>query len=190
MKVTTLPWNLTAHDFSEDTHNRSEGLHLGTVLDSISDVLFPNPNKWEGEAAMAVGFLWENILASTLLKSLINKGLVIRPGELYVDGIYMTPDGWEPASRVLCEYKVTWKSCSKPIEDNWRYCTQIKSYCRGMATNRARLYVLYLMGNWRDIRQAWPLFYDLEFSQRELDDNWSMIVSHAKKVGLLEGGEQ
>ena len=185
MNITELPWALTATDFSEDTHNRSEGLHLGTVMDSIAEVLFPSPNKWEGETAMAVGFLWENILASTLLKSLVDKGLVIRPGEMFIDGIYMTPDGWEVEGRVLHEYKATWKSFRKPIDDNWRYMTQIKSYCRGMACSRAKLYVLYLMGNWRDVRQPVTKVYELEFSQRDLDDNWKMIVSHAKKVGLL-----
>jgi hypothetical protein len=185
MKVTTLPWDLKATDFSEDTHNRSGGLHLGQVMDSIAEVLFPSPNKWEGEAAMTVGFLWENILAATILKSLVDKGLLVRPGEVTVDGIAMTPDGWDSENRILHEYKCTWKSCDKPIEDNWRYCTQIKSYCRAMATNRAHLYILYLMGNYRDIRQPVTRGYELEFSQRELDDNWNMIVKHSKKKGLL-----
>ena len=112
-------------------------------------------------------------------------GALITPGEITVDGIAMTPDGWEPEARVLHEYKSTWKSSNREIEDQWRYMTQIKSYCRGMACNRAKLYVLYLMGNYRDVRQPVTKCFELEFSQRELDDNWKMLVSHAKKVGLL-----
>ena len=187
MKVTDCPWDITATDFSEDTHNRTEGLHLGTILTDIEKVLFPPKANWTGEQAMAVGFLWENILASTILKSLVDKGLLVRPGEICEDGIYMTPDGWEPEGRVLHEYKATWKSCAREIESNWRYMTQVKSYCRGMATNKAKMYVLYLLGNYRDIRQPVTKCYDLEFTQRELDDNWKMITNHARKVGLLDG---
>ena len=185
MKVTEYPWKVTANDFSEDLNTRSKGLHLGTVLTDIEKLLFPPKASWDGEQAMAIGFIWENILAASILKSMRVSGALITPGEITVDGIAMTPDGWEPETRVLHEYKATWKSCNREIEDQWRYCTQVKSYCRAMATNRCDLYVLYLMGNYRDIRQPIPIKYELEFTQRELDDNWRMIVSHSKKVGLL-----
>lgn len=185
MNITEIPFALTANDFSEDTHTRTEGLHLGEILDDIQELLYPIDNKWEGDMAMGIGFLWERVLSDQILKALHDAGKLIRPGELHVDGIYMTPDGYN-TDHILCEYKATWKSTNHQIDSSkyWRYWTQIKAYCYALKTMRARLYILHVMGNWRNsgpIAKA----YEAEFTKRELDDNWKMIVSHAKKKGML-----
>jgi len=188
MKITEIPFGIKATDFSEDTHTRSEGLHLGSVLDRIQDLLYPVENKWKGDMAMGIGFLWERILTWVMLKALYESGKLLRPGELHVDGIYMNPDGYAPDDHVLCEYKATWKSTSHPIDSSkyWRYWMQIKAYCYAIRATKARLYVLHVMGDWRNSGPI-PLAYEAEFTTRELKDNWQMIVREAERIKEEQG---
>jgi hypothetical protein len=183
MKIKEIPFGLVATDFSEDTHTRSEGLHLGGVLDRIQDLLYPVENKWKGDMAMGIGFLWERVLSDQILKSLHDSGKLLRLDELHVDGIYMNPDGYSPDDHTLCEYKATWKSTSHPIDSSkyWRYLLQIKSYCYAIQARKARLYILHVMGNWKNsgpITKA----YEFEFTSKELKDNWEMIVREAERI--------
>jgi hypothetical protein len=187
MQIKELPFDLPANEWSEDTHPRSEGLHLGTIIADIERTLNPNMASWQGEWAMAGGFIWERVLSREFLGPQLKTGKIVRPGELQVDGIYMTPDGYDTHENVLEEWKCTWKSLNNPIEGPkfWRYWTQTKAYARAMGTDKCRLRVLYLMGDYKGSGPC-AKTYEAVFSQKEMDNNWSMIVSHAKTKGWLK----
>jgi len=186
VKITEEAFDLPATEWSEDTHPRTDGLHLGTIIADIERTLNPNMPSWAGQWAMAGGFIWERVLSREFLGPQLKTGKIVRPGELCVDGIYMTPDGYDTHDNVLEEWKCTWKSTNNPIDGPkfWRYWTQIKSYARGMGTNHARLRVLFLMGDYKDSGPCAKTFH-AEFSDKELDNNWAMIVQHAKTKGWL-----
>ena len=186
MQITEEPFDLPANEWSEDKHARSPGLHLGKIIADIESVLNPNMPKWAGQWAMAGGFIWERVLSREFLAPQLKAGKIVRPGELESDGIYMTPDGYDTHENVLEEWKCTWKSSNNPIEGPkfWRYWTQCKAYCRVLGTKQVRLRVLYLMGNYRG-GGPHATTYSSTFSDKELDNNWEMIVNHAKTKGWL-----
>lgn len=124
--------------------------------------------------------------------------LIFHFGEVSRDGIAGTPDAvwptWldlgggntiaRPGPEVLCELKFTWKSTNNP--NNWMYEAQIKSYCKMMGIRRARLTILYVNGAYGPFEPQVRII-DYEFSDQELNENWTMIVRHARKhFGLKE----
>ncbi len=187
MQITETPFNPPANDWSEDNHPRSKGLHLGQIIADVEETLFGVGNKWEGEWAMAGGFIWERVLSREFLGPALQTGKIVRPGELELDGVYLTPDGYDTHDNVLEEWKCTWKSSNNPIDGPkfWRYWTQVKAYCKALGTNTARLRVLYLMGNYRG-GGPHACTYTAIFSQKELDNNWEMLINHAKTKGWLK----
>lgn len=191
MKLTKLP----APDpdpkwFSEDNQDRSPGLHLSQVLDLLEETLYGNPDgsyvpsggsAWSKAALFSLGFIWERVLTDQALKGLTESGRLIRPGEVESDGIVMTPDGY-CVDGILEEWKCTFKSSGNDIagEKFRRWWWQIKSYCRAVGVNRARLRVLFVMGDWRGSGPQWK-GWEAEFTDRELEENWSMVLNEARR---------
>src|SRR5579872_2926841 len=105
---------------------RSKGRHLSEILRSLaflSGVLDPkyDTNNEEGNTiSMQLGLSWENYLAAYQ-----HPEISFHPGELSLDGIAMSPDGYsvaddqdyadrlmvEQGTWVLHEFKLTKKSC-------------------------------------------------------------------------------
>lgn len=186
MKLVELGDSVDATLFSEDNRPRTTGLHLSQILDDIEKTLGQDyrDHPWDMDPCRALGFLMERVIQSHLIGSLVEAGALIRPGEICRDGIYMTPDGWNVKEEILEEWKVTWKSARRPIESFDRYWWQIKAYCYGLATSRARLRVFFTNGDYRGSGprlQSW----EAEFTERELGDNWTMIRNHARGRGWL-----
>lgn len=132
---------------------------------------------------ICVGFSWEEWYASNFL---IKNGVAHQPGELCVDGIYMTPDGvgeelvnGRYVTRVH-EVKATYKSTNTvgDLTTQWMWVTQMKCYCKGFRTQKARLHALFLCGDYaRPIRPMLKIF-DVEFTKAEIEDNWDLMVSY------------
>lgn len=165
---------------------RSPGLHVSEIyrdlairaglLDDSDDN--PPPNNHT-----TLGFIWETVIEKAL-RNLLPDG-VTRPGEFIVDGIACSPDGVDKFWRVH-EYKCTWKSSNHDIQDkkHWMWMVQIRAYCYVMNATRARLHVFFVNGDYRGSGPQLKV-WDLEFTQRELDENWKMLVNHAKSKGWL-----
>jgi len=187
MQLTELPFTLDAETCSPDKHTRSKGLHLGQIIDDVEQLLYPRKTSWEGEEAMALGFIWERVLGYSFIQGHLNTGRIVRPGELQLDGVYLTPDGYDTQDHVLEEWKCAWKSSNTDPESKkfWRYWTQVKSYCLALKTNKARLRVLFVNGDYKFKKGPVTKCWEAEFSDRELKDNWSMLTNHAKKKGWL-----
>jgi hypothetical protein len=116
--------------------------------------------------------------------------MVHQPGEMCVEGIYMTQDGEsldvvvsEQKERIVLavhEVKLTYKSINtvNPIDKEWLWLMQMKGYCRAKQTLRAYLHVLFVCGDYshpiRPIKRIWRF----EFSQQEIDEAWSLVTNY------------
>lgn len=137
---------------------------------------------------LAFGHAWECWAAG------LYPGMVWQPPEARRDGISMSADGLTLAedgcSAVVEEFKATRKSAHvsgspRPIEGEWMWLAQVKSYCLGWDTYWARLHVLYINGNYRfGEPDGAPQYvrYDLAFTQRELSDNWALMVRERDRL--------
>jgi hypothetical protein len=165
---------------------RTEGVHLTDVIRSIMEESgmqktvsgsFWRPDQLN--MAGEVGFMWEDVL-STALKD----RLPCRMGEVELDGITCSPDGLEidpdvQDDPILSEYKVVWASSKRSPADNWKWMAQVKGYCKVLELTKVKMYILYLNGDWKGTGPQYKGFL-IEFTQLEIDENWSMITNHAR----------
>lgn len=190
---------LPSHYFSEEAQSRerSKGLHLSDILESVQQTLEPRDYDSEGrdwEPYRKLGFIGEKALKAAYLQSAIDQGDLIDPGEIIEEGIIMSPDGLNLTGN-LEEWKVTWKSLNKVAQHGIdgafpRWFWQMKGYCHGLGTNVAILRVFWVNGDYRWLRggedsgpeeKCWKF----TFTERELMDNWSMLTTHARNRGWL-----
>lgn len=196
MKIETLEMDFRADDYSEsvwDGEVRSPGLHLSPLIKELDEAAhgekrYPETDELTRQAYFSVGFMWEQILSTVLSATALRKaaGQLVRPGEVTLDGIAMSPDAIDLTDYVLEEYKATWLSCKHPIDGTkfWHWMVQIKAYCKALGTRTARLRVFYVAGDWRGSGpqvRGWTL----EFTERELEENWAMITNHARLKGYI-----
>lgn len=168
---------------------RSPGLHLGQIINSLANEGGvdnygygngpSNGSPFRPNLRMECGFLWEDILTMALKARLPQ-----RIGEIVVDGIAMSPDGVDDSVWELWEYKATWVSSNRNPADNWRWMTQIMGYMWGLQMTVCNMWILYVNG---DYKGSGPVDkqYRLEFTCRELEENWVMITNHARLKGWI-----
>ena len=91
---------------------------------------------------------------------------------------------------VLGEFKRTKYSMrGAPTDKKFqKWICQMQAYCYHLDTTVARLFVLFIMGDYSykppdgdEQIKAW----EFTFTKRELADNWNLLVRHARKKGLL-----
>lgn len=102
-------------------------------------------------------------------------GVIYSPDHFLFNGVFR-----------LGEFKVTWMSIRKgltdPRFDKW-FC-QIKAYCYHLNTVYARLYGLFINGDYKTYTpdlKSW----DITFTQKELREEWSLLLRHARKQSML-----
>lgn len=194
-RVTDVLQGAFGHD------ERSTGLHASQIWEDL-DRQLNTKNRTPLELAKleeygTIGFMWERVLENVLAQLTVDKnpGRYLRPGEQFCDGIYLTPDYFDTdfagdgsALMGVEEWKVRWCSVNKgdDLEKNfWKILVQIKAYCKVLVVTRARLRILFIVGNWRDDITPKLRTWELEFTQREIDDCWSILTGHAKRKGWL-----
>ena len=179
----------------EDADEREDGLHLGYVVKSLMDksgMGYKGDGFKDLELAAEIGLLWERALSK-----IMREKYAIRPPQLLVDGIWMSPDGVstdDPLSSmsvgpdpegevplVVEEYKATWRSTNKNPIDNFYYMTQTKSYCRAVGTTVVVMRIFHVMG---DYKGSGPLYRvaRIKFTEYELQSNWEMILKHKRRM--------
>lgn len=163
---------------------RQPGLHVSEIIRSISDDLFSKGKGWperELNLAAEVGFTWERMAELAL-----RDRLGWRPEEMQLDGVWMSPDYIYLDDVIhLRELKATWKSIKNSApSDVIKWMMQTKAYCKNVGTHFCNFYVLNING---DYRPPMPQFnaYAIEFTQRELDENWQMLLNHVRHKGML-----
>jgi hypothetical protein len=115
-------------------NHRSEGLHLTTIIRDLmakSGLKTPK-SSWCMSTTQSVGFIWEETITiwleewlSAAFARLLGRAYSwYSTGELLLDGVIMTPDGFDPHGPVLQEAKCTWKSSKNKPLDNFSWMTQ------------------------------------------------------------------
>ena len=210
MQITEKRIHIDSNWFSAEREvKRSKGLHLSHVIDFIESqegqkrggVLTP-----DGHAYAGCGFLWEHVLqrlveySPTELFEWMFTGVlndipnpkIVRPGEVCLDGINMTPDGiyvGDAPELYLEEWKYTTKSSKHGLAKSRRWIDyQIPSYLKALDLLKCRLRVLYARG---DYTTGVPEFWEflIEYTQQEIDEIWDVILRNAaymRSHGLVE----
>ncbi len=170
---------------------RTPGLHISDIYGDLYERL--EPKRYKGGLPKAelleAGLAFESILEEGLKNRLAQ-----RPGEiLSPEGILMSPDLilFNGCVRVG-EIKLTWMSSrDMPTEtvnglppkfSKWD--VQMRAYCHVLDTEHARL-IGFFVNN--DYKPPTPrlLAWDITYTQRELDENWAMLLRHAESMGVL-----
>lgn len=199
MEITEQRITIDSKWFSAEREvQRSKGLHLSHIINHIEDQKKAKDRNFTGELVqnyMSMGFLWERALEHLIendpyelwewlftgVLNDVNNPRVIRPGEQCLDGIYMTPDGYDIESVCLEEYKFTTKSLKNDIRgpkfERWlKY--QIPCYLKALRLKHCRLRVLFGRGDYTNGAPIW-MEYWLEYSHQEIDDIWEEILRNA-----------
>lgn len=182
---------------------RSVGVHASGVIRCIATEQGILKSEWAEELSLTdmreitdetailricIGLAWEQFYIPEVLGPTL--GVEDHPGEMYVNGIYMTHDGESvdtiiagdspKYSRILHEVKATYKSTKTvgDLKSQWMWMAQIQAYCKGMGIRHAMMHVLFLCGDYtfpiKPKRRAWWI----EFSQEEIDTNWELLVDY------------
>lgn len=211
MLITQLPDTLATLSF-EAGPERSPGLHFSDIRESILKDITPkrrakrltrseqaqpaSEQRGEGESDSDVlfhnyiqgGFTFERALEKAFQD---RRDGIVRPGEIVLDGIAMSPDGICLTDDTLEEFKFTWKSSNGAPEDPkfWGWIIQLKAYyyallMLGFELRAARLRAFFVNGDYKAKTPEYKV-WEFQFTDEELLENWKMITSHAKQKGWL-----
>jgi len=172
----------TKFPFKTSEGRSFDRLHLSTIYGDLEKELFP-PKDTGNPYWAEVGFLFEEALEEALSKVLRGRA-VIRVGEIELDNVVGSPDGVDFENCILEEYKCTWKSSKKTPDQIWKYMVQIKGYLRMLDMDTCKMRILYLMGDYRGSGPQYKEFL-ITFTQAEINTNWDMLISHAKRKRWL-----
>lgn len=201
MQVIELPFDPECILGPADQPNRADGrppsirstdtLHLSKIYGDIENTLVKRDPMDENtlKCYRAGGFLWEQALELAFINANETERYV-RPGEITRDGITGSPDLIDAVEWAVEECKCTWRSSAKldALEKNfWIWMVQMKGYCYLIGTQVARLRVFFINGNYRGSGPQ-VRYLEFKFSQKEITDNWAMLVNHAKMRGWLKDG--
>jgi hypothetical protein len=142
---------------------------------------------------ICMGLAWEDWYLQQL------EDVLGHPGELKLDGIYLTHDGesldvvMSTMLLVLCihEVKLTYKSLNTigGLYTQWLWLAQTKAYCKARGTCVAYLHVLAVCGDY-----TWPMrpvlkVFRIVYTQAEIDENWDVILGYVNYFQSLEREE-
>jgi hypothetical protein len=183
--VTPIP--PTAIDLVLGNPPRPKGLHLSSI---IKDLLVSiDPDRYGQplhESKVLTGLAFERVLEQGFGAVAADS---FRPDPVQKDGIWCSPDHMGTDPWRVKEFKLTWYSAAKecPGDDvYWPWLVQVKAYDYAMETNLAELWVFHVNGDYKPPRPPErPLVLGLEFTTLELQENWAMLVGHAKAKGWL-----
>jgi hypothetical protein len=179
-------------------------LHLSDIYKSLMKQVQPKRFDKRDKAGaplpmdmnkVETGLLFENMLE----RSLAEKFATVRPGEVVSDeGVYMTPDGVNPVSMAGEEYKCTWMSTrnkygTTPYTDEdgapnvkfLHWFIQMKGYAKWLGTDTFLLRALHINGNYEHPYEPTFLTHRIQFGQAEIDENWRMLMNHARNERML-----
>lgn len=185
-----------------DAPRSRDRLHLSDIYKDLMQGL--QPKRFRGGpmnmAKVETGLVMENMLE----RGLAEKFATVRPGELVSDeGIYMSPDGVNPTFGCGEEYKCTWASSrirdngTTPYTDEYgmpnvkymHWFFQMKGYAKWLQTDSFLMRVLHVNGDYERIPgvglQPQFLTHRVWFSQDEIEDNWSMLMRHARTRKMM-----
>jgi hypothetical protein len=164
------------------TRKRTSGVHLSGVLKPM--VIAAGKLKLNGRGelpddefpmVMALGMAFENWIVG------LYPDLVWQPGEVSLDGIIGSPDGYSLIDDVptVEEFKCTYKSqyTRANILDETAWMWQQMGYCKMQPALQSRLHVFYVNGDYRPPSPQYRT-YLIQYTQAELDKMWAAILKN------------
>lgn len=190
MKITPVPHGL---DIAKSVLPRSPGLHMSSLYSDLYCDL--EPKRFERGGTPDPLRLEAGLSLELMLEEGFHARHAERPGELVTEeGIIYSPDLilFEDGYTRLGEIKLTWASAREvPMESATtfppsfsRWFVQMQAYCHALQTPHARLIAFFVNGNYRPQKptlHAW----DIEFTARELKENYQMLLNHGRSKGML-----
>lgn len=186
MRVTPVDHGL---NLLQSVGTRSDGLHISDLYNSYYQASDPKRYKSDGAPniiKMALGLAWEAYLERCLIASGVNAE---RPGEFTTDeGIAFSPDllivnGQDRGG----EIKLTYMSESDALDDPkfMKWHSQMMLYGHHLGLNQWRMYALYINGDYKKQRDPVLRAYDIEYSAREMREEWQTMCRHGRQRRLL-----
>ena len=185
--------NVTAFDpgpiLLTDDPQRPKGLHVSQIINDLLQVIDP---KRYGQIELPV----LKITAGLALEQQIEKLLAskmpggFRPDPIQKDGVWMSPDNVAPEPWRIREFKLSWYSMkTKPCPDHdvyWGWRVQMMAYCWALETQISELWVFFVNGEY-PVGVPSPQLQTMviDWSLQELEENWWMLINHAKYRGWL-----
>lgn len=208
---TYLPFDRSVISLSMDRDaQRAPGIHLSTIIKDMRITAGIERGQrgksfTDGEQYMVFeqGFLWERLvkeyiespenrqiewdyfvkggLSQLTADSIENSGgHLMRPGECCLDGIYMNPDAVNLKLWHMEEWKATaLRKANFNIEKHrpeWLW--QIQAYCKFYHMNRG----IFRIWHYGEMPTPDPTQLVVDFSDEELDKNWSIITGHYRHM--------
>lgn len=218
MLVTPVPIVLPA---PLSTTPRTVGVHVSGIIRAIAmetgileaqyvedlSLIDVGDSRWwdrlppEAQLRIHMGLAWEEHYLR-LFPSILK-----HPGELQLDGVYMTPDGEsldfvcslsppDVYEHALHEVKFTYKSTKTvgDFTDQWLWVSQTQAYAKAKGTRIVYVHVLFACGNYKFPIVPWlgpmggkkkgggwvnqPSIYRIEFTQEEIDTKWELLIDY------------
>jgi hypothetical protein len=187
MKVTPIAHGLNL--IAQPHSTRSAGLHVSDLYNGLYQELEPTrfvAGSQPNVIKMAMGLAWEQYLETQLISQGVQAE---RPGEFITpEGIAFSPDlllinGHTRVGEIKLSYMSNREGIESPKFSKW--LVQAKAYCHNLQIPKARFYVLYVNGNYRDNKNPDMHALDIDFSSRELKENWTMLTNFGRSKGML-----
>lgn len=176
-----------------DDPDRPTGLHVSQIINRLLQTI--DPKRYTDILPTM------KIVAGLALEQQLEKVLAIqvpggfRPPPIQVNGIWMSPDAMAMDPWRVREFKLTWYSAKTkpcPFHDvYWGWRVQMMAYCWGMETQIAELWAFFVNGYY-PVGAPTPMIHIpdqvpcvITWSMQELEENWAMLVNHAKMWGWL-----
>jgi hypothetical protein len=187
---------------------RSKGVHVSSIIRCIATEAGILKPEWVEELSLAdvreitdpvailrisIGLAWEEWYIPTILAI---EGVIDHPGEMHIDGVYMTHDGESldvlvtPHGSnklyqhvVIHEVKATYKSTNTvgDLSKEWMWLAQMKAYCLAKRTRFCKMHTLFLCGDYSYPIKPQLKRWSIEFTQKEIDDNWDMLRQYKEE---------
>jgi hypothetical protein len=184
-KQIKLDFDLTMND-----PHRGKGLHASDIYNDLYQELEPERYRKDGkppDLLMAMGLAWEQYFEKALVA---NGVLCARPGELEsAEGIKYSPDLLlVNGEDRIGEIKLTSLSTRVgPTNPKFaKYLTQGMIYAYWTEIPRLRYFVLHIHGNHKGAKFPAMNVWDVEFTARDLRDNYQLLMNHAKNKGMFD----
>lgn len=180
MQIKPIPFQLQL----PPSEGRSDGLHISSVIKDIGlQMGYIPPETINAEfdpTRICLGLAWEDWVFPSQ-----HPDVIYHPGEVFHNEIAHSSDGisWFGEDKKVHECKLTWKSMRREadLQSEWLWLSQTMSYCSAWGTHLARYHIYWVNGDYKFGEGGGPKYklYDLEFTQRELQDNERMLKNRA-----------
>jgi hypothetical protein len=177
--------------------HRSPGIHLSDIIqricidrgiytDTSDDPILFNPDTHQPtpltQTRWQLGCALETAITNRYQSEYPNT--YVSPGELYLDNIPGTPDLGCLDDGLIDEIKLSWQS-SIHTPDSDKFLPrrmQLMAYLKMIGVRVGRLHVCNVNGDYRGDRAPVYRVWQMEFSERELNENWLLIKSYRRSM--------